>query len=303
MAATCRGLRSGKDITLTLEDGRITLGRRLTYVVVADAIDEPELNILLSGCPIIGITVDEFGNVCRGVHPKQDPKQPRVWLVDCDFGGQPTQEEDPEEEENTPLTWRSVWKGKPSWVERFSANDANGKPVVNAAGDRFSEPIGHLEPIVTHPFTQYEDPALTIPQIVVRHNSMNNATFRGFQKWTLRLLVTDFEKLELLGTYCWKIDYEAQWMEGDPANKWYKFVSSAWALQTTLTSGWHEMRLNVGSHYLDGSGNKLMYPDKQGRAVSNGRLAADGTKLTSGDPLVFGIPRCKELDFSFIRSA
>jgi hypothetical protein len=301
MAVTYRGKKAGESIEWTSDNGKISLGYNETHVLVADSKTESKANILtVPELPIPGFTVGSLGSVCRSLTPRQDTKQPRVWYVDARYIGEPTQE-DPEEN-GDPLEWVPIWKESFNFEDRTMEQDAEGVLVVNTANQKFSEGMIFPEPIIVYPFTQFEPLTLTSSQLLARNNTTNNATYRGFQKWTIRLLVKSREKGFIGSTECYKVEYEAQWRPGDAANTWYKKVSGTWTLQN-FTSGWHEMRLSVGYKQIK-SARLVNCVDDDKRNIQ-GSLDVNGEQITSptAAPIVLGFARCKPVDFSsFIRS-
>lgn len=241
MAFVLKGEKPGRGGRLQrTTDGYVFTEQRI-YVVIADIKDASPLSIVsTAGLPIVGLTPTSSGAICRSLDPKQDQKQPRVWNVTADFSTEPlNQKTDPGGTPNPdPTTWIPIYRGAIETYQEVMYADRNGKRYVNSANDKFPEPLVKQRPIIVYEFTQYEAATLTDKQIGDRNDNTNSVTFKGFEPWTLKLNIKQFERGFYFGYEAVKIDYRVAYKRGlqDNAGNW---------------TGWKDIPLDMGYSYFD----------------------------------------------------
>ena len=302
MSVSLIGREPGGSIGIQLSDGKISVGESDVYIVQSTIRNEAKLTVLMcSGLPIIGITTTAAGAVCSGLDAVQEKKQPHIWRVTTKFTAEPSQTEDPGSPGGGPLTWIPIWKGVLETEDDFTEIDASGRRIVNSAGVWFAEPIARKRKICATAFTQYEDPSLTIDEIMDRTETVNDDDFNGVPKWRLKLIVKEFEKGFVSDVECWKIKYECRYKKGLPGSNYMEWDGSDYVVASDY-SGWRELRLDVSSHQLV-SGQLVPCRDQEKRPIANGFLDGAGVQMAPGsNPKAVAFDRLPEIDFSsFLR--
>lgn len=291
MSTFLKGEMRGRRARLERTNDGWTFNETRRYVVISNDVRESPVAVVgTPGIPIPGLTITSSGAVCKSVDPEQDEKQPKVWRVNAEFSTEPiNQKTDPSgTPDPNPTNWIPLYKGVIETYADVMYADRNGKRYVNSANDKFPEPLVKNSPIIVYEFTQYEPNSLTDRQIGDRNDSTNNAVFRSFDKWTLKLNIKGFERGYYFGYECVKIDYRVAYKQGvqDNAGEW---------------TGWKDIPLDMGYSYFTsakGSG---------GAKVTSQQLVAlnqDGTKKAdNADPEWIVFEGLKALNFSsFLRT-
>lgn len=216
MATILKGRKKGGQGSLKGGKEGTTYSETYMYTVISDIANESYWNVITtSGLPVVMVTETVEGLKCMGIDATQDTGSPYVWHVTAEFSAETTGQDtgsDPD-----PKTWIPIWTGT---VETYDAvlheapfaTTATGtigstKPYVNSANCKFPEPLIRRKPISVSEFTQYEDPDLTIDEIVDRNDNVNDDEFKGFAKRSLKITVKSYTKGIYFGYLVWKINY------------------------------------------------------------------------------------------------
>ncbi len=218
MTVTLKGQRSEGGVTASKEGSRVVLRETFTYVLISDSKTTTRTQVLsAAGMPIVGLTTSTAGT-CSEVDAQRDPRNWQVWTARATFSSDgDDQIVDPGNPSGGPTTWFPVWKIGNEYYDEIADIDAAGIPVVNSAGDPFDVGVVKRKMVSTYRFSQYESDSLTEKQISDKSNIVNDATYKGFTKRTLLLVVLGSERPVINGTRYRRIDFELRYKEGAPA--------------------------------------------------------------------------------------
>lgn len=256
------------------------------WIVEADHLEEEYLDIANApGLPKINVTRSAGGlTVAKSKHGVRREKNPLIWDFTVEFSSAI-------EEDNSggdggdggpgtdPTAWIPVYETKFERIDRMIAKDKSGDPIVNSAGHAFETGIISTRFIPVWEFFQFEAATVTDEEILERNEVVNETTFKGREPKTLLLTV----ERSTLGFYYGKRRRLTKYS--------LKYNSEDWT----------EKRLDVGTQYIDGSGD-LQNFEKDG-ALYLGNLDGSGGAVTDGDPpAVLSFDRYGEKEFkSFFR--
>jgi hypothetical protein len=290
-------------VSVRKEGTGIVMVERMEFVIRTDSKTYTRGQVVrAAGMPIVNISTTASGAVCISKDAERDAKNPYVWRGKAEFQtSNNEQEQDPENPSDDPTTWIPRWKVRFEPYEETVFHDSQGRPIVNSAKDPFAAGFTRRRLIASMNCIQYENPALTLDDIMDRNEAVNDSPFLTLPAGTLQLYIKDAE-LGTWGDYAaWKIAYSLAYKKGIPAAKYRKYDGSGWVAATEV-SGWREMVLDVGNRYL-ASGVATPYEIQGGHRIE-GPLNGTGGKAAAGTaPAVLGVEIAPELDFNdFLRT-
>lgn len=307
MTVTLIGERRQGSGGYSYSGSRIHTTAKYHYQVLASSTSVTRAEVLLTpGLPAVGRDVEpQLGGVCVNVTADRNTVNTLYWDVTADFstddGGHTY---DPGYPSPDPSTWLPVWKIEYDQDEFYFPADRNGTKACNSANCRFDEPISKPMLVASWSFSQYFPDTLSEKDVQEYHGIMNKTTFQGFTQDTLALLVVGSERGIYNGYPCRRVDFKAKYKEGIPAGsyKYFEADTSTWE-DATWTSGWQELRLDVGPFYLDSSAQKTYFTDDGTRII--GQLdGAGGRRSATSTPLILAFDVYKEYDFNlFLKKA
>lgn len=300
MAATVRGISVGTregDHTWEGEDEYTVV-----YYVRTDSVSDGAVTVLTApGIPILGepyMLGNEIAPQAVVIHKHaQERESPTEWEVEVTYSARQQDDEPPQEQDPTQLeaeislTFESRRVVIPGYFNDPAATfswDYLSLGIVNSAG----------EPFDPQPEYDIADPLLTISKnlremsaewLMNMANTVNATDFFGASPRQLRLLPPTTRRAwdKVIGYY-WPTTFQ------------FAYRYETWDLQL----------LNIGTYYIDDSGNRQAFTDAEGHPF-RGLLAADGNALnasdadkrgryaTPGDDQTFQVLRIyREIDFN-----
>lgn len=162
----------------------------------------------------------------------------------------------------------------------------NAAKWVNSAGQPYDQGFVRQRRIITRKFTQFEPitgtGAVTLDDIEARNDTLNDDTYAGKPKRTLKLSVDGVAAGFYYGVRCWRVDYTMAYKADD----------------------WRLKKLDVGWAYRDAADDNKLKPflDESGNNVM-GSLNGAGDKATDQfDPAIRAHKEFESIDFSsFLR--
>ncbi|MBN2024087.1 MAG: hypothetical protein JW809_14990 [Pirellulales bacterium] len=161
--------------------GRLDCTREYVLIYLVETTDPADGSIIVGNCPgmprrgyVYGFGNEyDLGALCQSVTPRQISKL--VWEVTCQFS---SKTEDPDQNMENPLVRppRIEWDAE-TFLEPYE-RDANGKAVLNAAGDPFRAPLEREASRLILRFTRNEATFSPIEQAALA-NKCNADTFMG----------------------------------------------------------------------------------------------------------------------------
>lgn len=283
MTTTLIGEKREGSARITKGEGfELRFAETWNYLVVASTTSESREEVILgtTGLPIVGISIKSSGAVCTSLSAERRSDNALLWDVTAEYESQPLEQEQDDSNSPDPKTWKPKLRLNFSVKEKLLTMDKSTVPkeYVNSAGQPFETQLTEKKLISAIPFVQFEDPDLTIDEIIERNNTCNDATYLTKDEYTLLLTVTSAEK-GFFGTYAaWRIGYELRY---DPDT-------------------WEDRVFNVGSEYLDG-GVLKPYEDANGHRIY-GFLDFAGAKAPTGTRYIRSFRPYEAIDFSdFLR--
>lgn len=303
--------RPGNIRTRTSNSGALTIEQDFYFRIRADSLEQDRLTILHStaGVPVYGEIYGAYGMTLKGADADRRDDDPYLWdavynlannvvegeSIDPASGGQQT---------GTPVEWLAVVtlgfedndevfrKSLPITAEQLHPDrggpDADGYNAfrwLNSAGEPYQTGFVRQRRIITREFTQFEKiqgaGALSLDDIEARNNVLNNDTFLGKPKRTLKLTVESCEAGFYYGVRCWRVGYKLHYKKDD----------------------WRLKQLDIGSYYID-SGNKLPFKDDEGNRILGSLDGVGGEAADQNEPAIRYHKEFDEIDFNdFLRMA
>lgn len=275
------------------EDGQsVIINEVYEFLVESDARDTTRQSIVFDtpGLPTVGLFYPSVGLVCRGKSAKRRTDNVFYWDVTCKFeSGREQQQVDPEDstDPENPTTWIPLFSidGFEN-KQRVLVKDKLGKKVVNSAKQKFETPLMEIVQLPCFSGFQFENPSQTLQQIMSRNETMNLTAINSPRLGacaakTIKCNVTSAVFGVFGNTSCWKVGYR------------FCYDRDTWVTEL----------LDVGSVYLDGSGNPKPYYDETNTIRIVGNLNGSGGKRAMNlEPLTVEFENLRRLEFrSFIR--
>ena len=311
MSTTLIGERRNGSGSIRRNGEFIEIAESYTYVVRSTTKNEDRLTVLTTaGLPIVGITTLSSGAVCVGKDCERQEANPLYWEVTAEFSSaRNDQQQNPDNPSLDPTTWIPIWRADIETEDILRITDASGFPYVNSAYQRFDEARMEALPIAVTKFTQYEpanmeNRGLELRTIMERNMKVNKKTFRTFGPKKLLLIVTAAEYGSYGGYPAWKVDYVCKYKRGIPANTFFvRQGTGGWAKLADDTSGWRELRLDVGYYRVD-AGKRYATTDENGNRIIGG-LNGAGVFIDPDEfPAILAFDQYGDIEFStFIRGA
>lgn len=267
---TIKGYRQASERSGSIELGseKVISRYSLEYIVVADNESQGPLTIrATSGLPLVGLSTYSFNGesdtaaVCKRKVPRQEPKQPHIWYVKCDFDNDPSSQSQETEDDATSATARPPiieWDaefGEEVMYKDFSSPDR--KAILNPVGHQFDPPVTRrvIYPVMT--IERYQTTFLP-GTILAYTDHVNSAAFYGadpghalMSQIRARQVIEDAVKL-------WQVTYRIRFAVSE--------------------DGFDLRPLNQGSHHYDNTTDKNLIAFKEGQVPFVGNLKADGTE-------------------------
>jgi hypothetical protein len=311
MASIVVDKRAGTVRTRVKSDGTLTVEQDWFFRIRADSIIENRASILLDtpGTPKYGVIYNGIG-LLKGCDATRMEEDPLLWEATFNLSNQVEEGSDKDPSDGTPqmgqpTEWVPVVElGFEDYEEVFTESlsissseldtSAGGSETdgvgynatkwINSAGQPYENGFVRQRRIITRRFTQFEPitgpNAVTLDQIEARNDTLNNATYLGKPKRTLKLSVDAVAAGFYYNLRCWRVDYVLA------------YKSTDWRLKV----------LDVGWYYKDGSGDLQPFKDDAGNNIQ-GALDGDGDKATDQlEPAIRAHKEFESIDFSaFLR--
>jgi hypothetical protein len=274
-------VKKGNGVTLTFSS-------TYHFLVVSDDRFTTREQVLLGtpGLPFVGVMYGDIQAICTGIDADRRKDNPFYWDVTCTFSTGSEQQKRPasDPESNDPTVWIPVFK-----VDSFETRDKvlkedftepTPQKCVNSANTPFADPLIVSDTICVFSFTQFENPSLTLKQIMQRNGCVNKTSFAAgaatYEARTLKLNVTNAEEGVFVDIPAWRIEYRVAY---DPDT-------------------WDEERLDVGPVTITGES----CIDLKNKFKIVGNLNGSGVQ-TYGEPAKLTFQK-RQIEFSdFIRTA
>jgi hypothetical protein len=259
------------------------------------------------GLPIVGISVldNNSGAVCSSIDCQSVPQNPRYFEVIAEFSTQASDQKSSPDPGGTvspnPTSWIPVYRTSYEKHPVESVFDATGKLIVNSAGTQFAGSLTRFRTITTFTFSQYEPDTLTEQDLHDRNETVNNAIFRTFPKYTLLLSVLGSDRGYFNGYPARKVEYQLKYYKGPAASTFKEWNSgtSTWVAGVGV-AGWRRLVKDVGPEYLVG-GVKTK-ATLNGRSIEVNLDGSGGIVASSGEAAVLAFNEYRLINFStFLR--
>jgi hypothetical protein len=277
---------------IAISSNKLVFRSTWNFLVLASSTSVGREEILLGtpGLPVVGLVYGFTQQRCTSKDAKRKKENPLYWDVTCQFESgteeqKPPSGGDPDFPDPDPTTWIPVFVVDSFETKQVVIQEDFSDPpkkIVNFAKQPFQEPILTTKTLCSFSFTQFEDPAQDINDIMDRNDKLNDGEFAGRDARTLKLNVTSAGLGYYGGYAAWRVAYRCSY---DPDT-------------------WDVELLEVGSQYVDtADGNKLKpYLDDIRSHRMVGKLDTNGNKLASNaNPLTSKFVPYQQIDFSFIR--
>lgn len=281
MSGTVLGERREGDIRITGTGGLPKVEETFSYQVLMDSKTATRLEAAtIAGLPITNVTRSSGGyTVCKTKSARRNETNPRLWEITCTFSSEVEEGSEEQDPETNPTEWVPVWTSKRERLVENQAEDVNGDPIANSAGQPFAGGVAIPRTIPVWEFWQFEPATVTDIQIADRCETVNNATFKGFAAKTLLLSVNDSSVGFYYGQRLRLTQYSLKHNKKD----------------------WRFRAQDRGTAFLNG-GNLEPYTDEEGNVI-NGPLDGAGGKQAAGTgPATLNFDIYDDIDFSgFLR--
>lgn len=261
MSGVLLGEKREGDITITGTGGLPKVEETFVFRVLMNSKTATRLEAAsLPGLPITNVTLSSGGyTVCKTKTARRDNANPRLWEVSCTFSSEVEEGSETQDPETNPTEWVPVWTSKRERLVENQSEDQNGDPIANSAGQPFAGGIQVPRTIPVWEFWQFEPATVSDIEISDRCETVNNATFKGFDAKTLLLSVNDSS----IGFYYGQPLRLTQYS--------LKYNKKDWRLKAQ----------DKGTVFLD-AGKLSPYTDEEGNVIS-GPLDGAGEKQPEGD--------------------
>ena len=179
-----------------------------------------------SGVPSLGDAHPEDGvALCVDIDVKPNGA-PNAWAISCKYTND-LPDDTIDDEDPLAIRAKSSWSFED--ISRFVGQDRDGNPILNAAGDRYEEPIEVVDSFPTLTVTKNRS-SFSAATAFAYNNSVNSDTYRGAEPGTLRVRITANEE--------WKND-SPYW----PTNYVFRYNPHGWQ-PTILEAGLYQKVLS-----------------------------------------------------------
>lgn len=288
---TIKGYRQASELSGAIELGQAKVISRyaLEFIVFADNASQGPLTIRsTAGLPLVGLDTYTFHGesdltaVCKRKTPRNDPKQPLVWYVRCEFDNDPSSqsqenEDDADTAENRPpiSEWDSEF-GEEVLYQDFSDPRID---ILNPVGHQFDPPVTRrvIYPVLT--VERYQ--ATFLPATILAYTDhVNSLAFYGAAAG--KALMTQIRARQVIedSTKLWQVTYRIRF--------------------AITPDGFDIKPLNQGSHYSTApyaGDDAILEPFQKGGVPYVGNLNANGTKATGSTKTYSTFKGYPEADF------
>lgn len=306
MATTLVGERRVGSGSIRLNGNTPEFIETYEYIVDGGVSSETRINVLnTSGLPVVGVSQLASGAVCTSKTATRDEVNPRYWNIQCEFSSIDQSQQIGVSESPDPTTWIPVYQVGYEREQEPITSTVFNEPVLNSAGQKFLTPLTKTRLIPTFKFSQYFPDSISETTVLGYNESMNSQSFRGFEKFSLLLLVLGSERGFFNGYRCRRVDFEIRYKLGFAPNTWKEWdpngsFGASWST-ANYYSGWHEMVLDTGVIYID-SGKRKSALDDDGYRIEVGLDGFGNRVAYNADPAVLGFRIFQPRDFNaFLR--
>lgn len=277
---TIKGYRQASELSGAIELGseKVISRYSLEYIVIADSASQGPLAIRsTAGLPLVGLSTYAYNGesdssaVCKRKTPRNDPKQPLVWYVKCEFDNDPSSQSQENEDDAASATARppiiewSAEYGDEVLYKDFSTPDR--KAILNPVGHQFDPPVTRrvIYPVLT--IERYQ--TTFVPATILAYTDhVNSGTFYGASAG--QALMTEIRAREVVedATKLWQVQYRIRF--------------------TVSADGFNIRPLNQGSHHYDNATDKNLIAFEEGKVPFIGNLKADGTEAETMADWTYG---------------
>jgi hypothetical protein len=272
------------DVNLTSKNtGEVTIEETYTYTVQADSKTDNRLYVAsCPGLPVVGVTVSAGGlAVCKSIRGERSPDNPTIWTFTANFSSEIDENND-QQPGTDPEAWVPVRKTIFEKLEYRAVEDASGEKYCTSAGESFKGGIPQTLWLLSWEFSQFENISVTDEDLMDRNEVVNGSTFKGKSAKTLLCRIMESSVGFFYGQKRRLTKYRLTWKK----DKWTDKV------------------LDIGTYYLDASGNKIPFLDKPGN-VTEGALNGSGAAVAKTNPptppSTLEFDRYETSSFSFLR--
>jgi hypothetical protein len=232
----------GRQLDKTVERFRRTY-KQSWIVQISDPTDDPNVILTDSRLPTLNVTTypTDSGALCVAVNGRQTQT---TWLFEYSFDSNPPV---PGQQDLDPLARSVVWKTTAQKYTTAVDTDLTGTPYLNSAKQSFENPHERDNPrlvlTATKNYATYSD-----ADIITYFGTINNAVWRGYPKWSVKIdgidKVTMYENGTQYDQVVWTFLYEP--------NKWHPYKA--------LDAGYYSLSAGVLTPLTDNRGQPLTKP-------------------------------------------
>lgn len=287
--------------------GSLTISQDWPYRILADSVNQDRVAIATSttGVPKFGQLYGGYGLILESISGERHPDHPLLWDITFTLSnnveeGDNQDQETGEDQTGDPTEWVPwVELGFEDYEEvlreSLTIENAEKHPDIggsdsagysatkwlNSAGQPYESGFVRQKRIVTRKFTQFEKAsgggALTLDAIENRNDVLNNATYLGRPKRTLKLSVDSCAIGTYYGFRCWRVDYTIAYKKDD----------------------WRLKQLDVGWYYKEGD-DLVPFEDANGNPILGSLNGQGGKASDQSDPALRYHKEFPEVNFSSI---
>ena len=271
---TIKGYRQASELSGAIELGseKVISRYSLEFIVIADNASQGPLTIReTAGLPLVGLDTyiyngeSDTSAVCKRKTPRNDPKQPLLWYVKCEFDNDPSsQSQENEDDKDTAVNRPAIveWDSEFGEEVLYQDFDSPRKAILNPVGQQFDPPPTRrvIFPVLT--VERYQ--ATFVPATILAYTDhVNSDAFYGADPG--HALMTQIRARQVIedGVKLWNVTYRVRFAVSE--------------------DGFLLKPLNQGSHYSTAAyagDDAILKPFIKDQVPYVGNLNANGTKAT-----------------------
>ena len=178
------------------------LAHTRAFIVQTSKNDASTVAALAAGVPALGDYHTDNQSRVINVQAKPKGSEPGVWIVTVKYSNDLPKKDI---EETDPISVDQVESWSTEERTKYVTTDINGKQILNAANDRYDEPI---EVTASYPTltVKRNESFFNTTTAFSYNNALNSDTFRGAEPGTMRVRITA-EQAHQDDTDYWKVTY------------------------------------------------------------------------------------------------
>ena len=272
---TIKGYRQASELSGAIELGsdKVISRYSIEFIVIADNASQGPLTIReTAGLPLVGLDTYVYQGesdttaVCKRKTPRNDPKQPLVWYVKCEFDNDPSSNSQENEENKDSALNRPAdleWDAEFGEEVLFLDFSTPRRPIVNPVGHMFDPPVTRrvIYPVLTIGRFQ----ATFLPATILAYvDHTNSESFYGASAGQALMTQIRAQKVVEDGSQLWRVDYRIRFAVSE--------------------DGFDLRPLQQGSHHYDNILNKNLVAFVEDQVPYIGNILEEGTDGTDFPP-------------------